>query len=97
MRQLLHQIRILLAHILRIATEHADRPILEFVHLSAFAVVLVFACELFVFKAVEHLADRLCRLCEHRLQGHARREFAAFAQAVDADFENRGYDEVVVR
>ena len=95
MRQLLHQIRVLLAHILRIATEHADRPIFQFVHLCAFAVVLVFACELLVLKAVEHLADRLGRLCEHRLQGHAWREFALFAKLIDTDIEQCGNNEVV--
>ena len=95
MRQLLHQIRILLAHILRVATEHADRAVLKLVHLRTLAIVLVLARELLVLEPVEHLADRFRGFCQHGLQRHARGELTAFAQPVDPDFQECGYDKVV--
>lgn len=97
MRQLLDQVRILLAHVLRVPAEHRDAPVGQPVHLRALAVVLVLAREPLALEPVEHLADRLRGLRQHRLQRHARLELALFAQAVHAELEQRGHNAVVRR
>ena len=65
------------------------------IDLSTFAVIFVLARELLALELVQHLADGLSRLRQHRLQGHAWRELALFAKLIDADIEQRGNDEVV--
>lgn len=64
-------------------------------YLCALAVVLVLARELLALELVQHLADGLSRLRQHRLQGHAWRELALFAKLIDADIEQCGNNEVV--
>jgi hypothetical protein len=91
-RQLLDEIRVLLAHVLRVAAEDGDRPVREPVHLRALAIVLILAGKAPAIEAVEHLADRLGRLGEHRLERHARCQLALAAQAADAGGEDRGHD-----
>ena len=59
-------------------------------YLCALAVVLVLARELLALELVQHLADGLSRLRQHRLQGNARSQLTLGLQAVDAGVQKRG-------
>lgn len=78
MWQLFDQIRVLLAHILRVAAKHPNRAVGEQVYLRSLAVILILAGEAFVLKAIQHLPDRLCWLGKHGLQWNARSQLALF-------------------
>lgn len=94
-RQLLDQIRIFLAHILRIPTEHIDAPIVQHMHLCSFAVVLILARKPFTLESVEDLADRFGRLCEHRFEWDTRGKFACLREAVESVREE-GWDNFII-
>lgn len=79
MWQLFDQIRVLLAHVLRVAAKHPDRAVGELVHLRSLAIILIFAGKAFVLEAIQHLPDRLCWLGKHGLQRDARSQLALIA------------------
>ena len=78
MWQLFDQIRVLLAHILRVAAKHPNRAIGELVHLRSLAVIFIFAGKAFVLEAIQDFPDRLCWLGKHGLQRYARSQLALF-------------------
>lgn len=96
-RQLLDQIRIFLAHVLRIPTEHIDAPIVQHMHLCSFAVVLILAREPFTLESVEDFADSFSRFCEHGFQWDTRGQFTCLRETVESVCEEGWDDFIIVR
>ena len=69
-----------------------ERTVGQQVNLGALPVVLELARELDIGEAVEDLADTLCRLRKHRVDGDAWAEVALLRKSVDPRREQRGDD-----
>lgn len=96
-RELLHQVRVLLAHILAVPREHRDGAVGKLVNLSPLTVVLVLASKLLPFEPVEDFPDRFGGLGEHGLERYPRREFAVRVESFNVVVkEGRDY-EIVCR
>ena len=93
------KIRVLDAHVLRIAAKHTHLKLAvlhKAVHLRTLAIVLVLTRKGLRLKPVQHLANRLGRLRQHGLERNARRQGNVLVKVLHA-MRQQGWDQHIVR
>lgn len=77
--ELLDQIWVLLTHVFRVTAENTDCPILQFVHLRTFPIILILASKFLILEPVQDFTDGFRWLRQHGLERDTWGEFTCLA------------------